>query len=241
MTTQTLRNLINGEYVDSAHGRTSSLVNPATEQEFAQAAVSGREDVDRAMNAAADAFEVWRDSTPAERQLALLKLADAMERRADEFVAIESENTGKPLGFTPDGGAATGDRPGALLRREQHRVLEGRSAGSTWQVTGHTRVEHRSASWSPSPRGTPCRMAASKVAAALAAGAGLVIAIGLHDAASTLLLAGTGSPSHFGVFNVVTGDRDTGALVEHPIPQLVSITGSVRAGAGRWPPTRPRT
>ena len=100
MTTRTLQNMINGEYVDSADGRTSGIVNPSTEEEFATAQISSSEDVDRAMDAASTAFATWRDSTPADRQLALLKLADAMEKRADEFVAIESENTGKPLGFT---------------------------------------------------------------------------------------------------------------------------------------------
>src|SRR3954468_14975888 len=100
MTTRTLQNLINGELVDSADGRTSGIVNPSTEEEFATAAVSGAEDVDRAMRAAEKAFETWRDATPADRQKGLLKLADAMEKRADEFVKVESENTGKPLGFT---------------------------------------------------------------------------------------------------------------------------------------------
>ena len=87
------------------------------------------------MNAASTAFETWRDSTPADRQRALLKLADAMEKRADEFVDVESENTGKPLGFTK-----SEELPPAIDQVRffagAARVLEGRSAGE--YLAGHT-------------------------------------------------------------------------------------------------------
>ena len=140
MTTRTLQNLINGELVDAVDGKTSTLVNPSTEEEFAQAAVSGHEDVDRAFKAAATAFETWRDVTPAERQRALLKLADAMEERTDEFVRIESENTGKPLGFT-----TIEELPPAIDQVRffagASRVLEGRSAGQ--YMAGHTSYVRR--------------------------------------------------------------------------------------------------
>ena len=232
MTTRTFQNLINGELVDSVDGHTSAVVNPATEQEYARAAVSGSEDVDRAMNAAATAFDSWRDSTPAERQLAMLKLADAMERRADEFVAVESENTGKPLGFTK-----SEELPPAIDQVRffagAARVLEGRSAGE--YLAGHTsyvRREPIGVVAQVTPWNYPLMMAIWKVAPALAAGNTLVIKPSDTTPASTLLL-GEIAQEFFppGVFNVVTGDRDTGrALVEHPTPQLVSITGSVRAG-----------
>src|SRR6478736_607415 len=97
MTTRTLHNLINGETVPAADGRTSTLVNPSTEDEFATAAVSGAEDVDRAMQAAAGAFETWRDATPADRQKALLKLADAVEARADASRLLEGRGAGEYL------------------------------------------------------------------------------------------------------------------------------------------------
>ena len=95
-----LQNLINGEFVDAADGRTSTLINPATEESFATAPVSGADDVDRALQAAATAFERWRDATPSDRQKALLKLADRWSRAPRTSSAIESENTGKPIGFT---------------------------------------------------------------------------------------------------------------------------------------------
>jgi betaine-aldehyde dehydrogenase len=95
-----LRNFVNGEYVDTADGGTSDLVNPTTGEVFAQAPVSSAEDVDRAYAAAAAAFEGWRDTTPSQRQAALLKIADAVEERAEEIVATEVENTGKPRPLT---------------------------------------------------------------------------------------------------------------------------------------------
>ncbi len=232
MTTRTLKNLINGELVDSVDGRTSPVVNPATEEEYATAAVSGAEDVDRAMRSASKAYETWRDSTPADRQRALLRLADAMEQRADEFVAVESENTGKPLGFTQ-----SEELPPAIDQVRffagAARVLEGRSAGE--YLAGHTsyvRREPIGVVAQVTPWNYPLMMAIWKVAPALAAGNCLVIKPSDTTPASTLLL-GEIAQEFFppGVFNVVTGDRDTGrALIEHPTPQLVSITGSVRAG-----------
>jgi len=85
-----LSNFINGKLVDSTSGETTTLINPATAQPFATAPKSNAADVDLAMKSAAAAFEGWRDSTPSERQRALLKIADAIEARADEFVATES-------------------------------------------------------------------------------------------------------------------------------------------------------
>jgi betaine-aldehyde dehydrogenase len=229
---RTLQNLINGEYVDSADGRTLSLVNPTTEEEFAQAPVSSREDVNRAVEAAEKAFETWRDSTPAERQLALLKLADALEQRADEFVRVESENTGKPLSLT-----ASEEIPPSVDQLRffagAARVLEGRSAGE--YLAGHTsfvRREPIGVVAQVTPWNYPLMMAIWKIAPALAAGNTLVIKPSDTTPASTVLL-GEICQEVFppGVMNVITGDRDTGrALVEHPVPQLVAITGSVRAG-----------
>jgi betaine-aldehyde dehydrogenase len=232
MTTRSLQNLIDGEFVDAADGRTSTLVNPSTEEEFATAAIAGREDVDRAMNAAAAAFETWRDATPADRQKALLKLADAMEARTDEFVRVESENTGKPLGFT-----TTEELPPSIDQVRffagAARVLEGRAAGEYLaEHTSYIRREPIGVVAQVTPWNYPLMMAIWKVAPALAAGNCLVIKPSDTTPASTLLLAEV-AQEFFppGVFNVVTGDRDTGrALVEHPTPQMVSITGSVRAG-----------
>ncbi len=95
-----LQNFVGGEHVEASDGRSYDLINPATGEAFAEAPVSGQADVDRAFEVAGRAFESWRDSTPSERQLALLRIADAIEERAEELVRAESENTGKPLGLT---------------------------------------------------------------------------------------------------------------------------------------------
>ena len=232
MTSRKLQNVIDGQLVDSAAGRTSAVVNPSTEQEYATAAVSGPEDVDSAMQAAARAFETWRDATPADRQRALLRLADALEARTDEFVSVESENTGKPLGFT-----TTEELPPSIDQIRffagAARMLEGRAAGEYLaDHTSYVRREPIGVVAQVTPWNYPLMMAIWKVAPALAAGNCLVIKPSDTTPASTVLL-GEIAQEFFppGVFNVVTGDRDTGrALVEHPIPQLVSITGSVRAG-----------
>ena len=79
---QEFRNIIGGERVAAASGATYDVVNPATGEVYATAPASGPEDVDRAMKAAAAALETWGDTTPGERQVALLKMADALEKRA---------------------------------------------------------------------------------------------------------------------------------------------------------------
>src|SRR5260370_31490054 len=85
MSDRTLQNFVNGKYVDASDGRTSDVIDPSTGEVYAQAPVSSRQDVDAAMQAAANAFEGWRDSTPSERSLALLRMADAMEHRAADI------------------------------------------------------------------------------------------------------------------------------------------------------------
>src|SRR5260370_24015218 len=95
-----LRNFIGGQGTDPAGDTRAELINPSTGEAFATAPVSGQADVDAAFNAAATAFESWRDATPAERSLALLRIADSIEAKADELVAAETQNTGKPLGRT---------------------------------------------------------------------------------------------------------------------------------------------
>src|SRR6202451_4154060 len=100
MTDRRLQNFVNGKYADTAEGRTSEVVDPSTGEVYAQAPVSGRQDVDAAMQAAANAFEGWRDATPSERSLAMIRIADAIEARADELVEAETRNTGKPVALT---------------------------------------------------------------------------------------------------------------------------------------------
>src|SRR5580692_7949608 len=95
-----LQNYIGGQWTDTAFDRRAELIDPSTGEVFATAPISSETEVDAAFASAAEAFPGWRDSTPAERSLALLRIADALERRADQFVKAESQNTGKPIALT---------------------------------------------------------------------------------------------------------------------------------------------
>ena len=228
-----LRNVIGGVERAAADGRTTAVVDPSTGQEYARAPLSGTSDVDAAYAAASDAFTTWGRTTPAERQLALLRLADAVEQRADEFVAVESRNTGKPLHLT-----ATDEVPPCVDQLRffagAARVLDGLSAGE--YLAGHTswvRREPVGVVGQVTPWNYPLMMAVWKIAPALAAGNTVVLKPSDTTPASTLLLGQVANevlPP--GVLNVVCGDRDTGrALVAHQRPDMVAITGSVRAGS----------
>ncbi len=230
--TKKFHNIINGEPVGAASGAPYDVVNPATGEVYAQAPASDAEDVDRAMRAADTAFETWVDATPSERQRALLGIADALERRAEEFVAAECENTGKPIQLT-----AEEELPPSVdeLRffAGAARVLEGRSAGE--YLADHTswiRREPVGVVGQVTPWNYPLMMMIWKIAPALAAGNCVVLKPSDTTPATTTLFAEMAQeflPP--GVFNVVCGDRDTGrAIVEHEVPEMVSITGSVRAG-----------
>src|SRR3954468_2386455 len=227
-----LHNFIDGGPVEPADGRYADLIDPATSEVFASAPVSGEADVDRAMRAAANAFEKWRDTTPSERQRALLKFADAVEGRADELVAAESRNTGKPIGLT-----ASEELPPAIDQIRffagAARLLEGRSAGE--YLTGfesYVRREPIGVCAQVTPWNYPLMMAVWKLAPAIAAGNTVVIKPSDTTPVTTVMLAEIAAeflPP--GVLNVVVGDRDTGRqLISHPTPRMVSITGSVRAG-----------
>src|SRR3954469_16231968 len=100
MSGERLRNFIGGEYTDAKDGRTLEVVDPSTGEAYAEAPVSGAEDVDAAFRAAAEAFPAWRDATPGERSLAMLRFADAVEARGRELVEAESRDTGKPVQLT---------------------------------------------------------------------------------------------------------------------------------------------
>jgi betaine-aldehyde dehydrogenase len=229
---QEISNFIHGKRVAAADGQTTDLVDPSTGEVYTTAPLSREADVDAAFQDSARAFETWRDTTPSERQRALLRIADAFEERAEELVDIESQNTGKPKQLTMEeeippmcdqirffAGAA--------------RVLEGTAAGE--YMTGYTSMIRREpvgVCAAVTPWNYPAMMAVWKWAPALAAGNTMVLKPSDTTPASTVWMAEV--MSEFlpeGVFNVVCGDRDTGAaLVAHKIPQMVSITGSVRAG-----------
>jgi betaine-aldehyde dehydrogenase len=227
-----LQNFVGGRDTDFAHDERSDVINPSTGEVFTTAPVSREAEVTAAFAAASDAFEGWRNTTPAERSLALLKIADTIEEKADQLVAVESENTGKPIALT-----LSEEIPPMVDQIRffagAARMLQGLSAGEYMSgFTSFIRREPIGVCAAVTPWNYPMMMAVWKWAPALAAGNTMVLKPSDTTPASTVLMAQLMS-EHLppGVFNVVCGDRDTGRLlISHPVPQMVSITGSVRAG-----------
>ncbi|WP_040406080.1 aminobutyraldehyde dehydrogenase [Amycolatopsis nigrescens] len=228
----TVGNFVDGKETPAVSGRTLDLTDPRTGEVFGTSVLSGQSDVDAALTAAERAFAGWRRSTPAQRQQALLGIADALERRADEFADAEVRETGKIRQVVlaeeiPESVSALRFFAGAA------RLPEGSAAGE--YAPGHTSVIRREpigVCAQIAPWNYPLMMAIWKIAPALAAGNTVVLKPAETTPSSAVLLAKTAAeflPP--GVFNVLCGDRETGrALVRHPITELVSITGSTRAG-----------
>ena len=229
-----VKNYINGKSQESLSGQFTDLINPTSGEVFGKAALSDEKDIDLAYKAAAKAFESWKETTPSERSMALWKIADVLEQNIEEIVSLESENTGKPIGVT------MAEEVGPMLDQIRYfataaRNLEGKSAGE--YMKGHTSMIRREpigVIGQVTPWNYPMMMAVWKYAPAIAAGNTTVLKPSDTTPVTTARMAEIITDAGIlppGVLNVVTGDRNTGkALVEHKIPQMVAITGSVRAG-----------
>lgn len=232
MSVKKLQNFVGGKYSTPAASAVSEVINPATEEVYAHAPVSGAEDVQHAFETAQEAFKQWSQVTPAERQLALFRIADELEKHADKAADLESENTGKPRATLVD--------YEMVPSVDQIRFFAGAARNLEGKATAEYTADHTSSIrrepigviGQVTPWNYPLNMAVWKFAPAIAAGNTIVLKPSDTTPASTLFLAEIAN-KHLppGVFNVITGDRDTGRMmVENPIPQMVSITGSVRAG-----------
>jgi betaine-aldehyde dehydrogenase len=232
MSSAPLRNFIDGEYVEATSESSFDLIDPATEEVYGSSPVSSAADVDSAFRAAATAFEVWGETTPAARQLALFRIADAMEANAEKFADLESLDTGKPRR------SLVADE--ILLSVDQIRFFAGEARHLSGMASGEYLANHTSqirrepigVIAQVTPWNYPLNMAVWKFAPAIAAGNTTVLKPSDTTPSSTLFLAEIAAeflPK--GVLNVITGDRTTGAaMIDHRTPQMVSITGSVRAG-----------
>jgi betaine-aldehyde dehydrogenase len=231
----TLKNFIDGEFVDPADGQTEPILNPATGEAIAEAPLSSPADVDRAVKAARAAFPQWSTTTPGERALAMLKLADAIEEHADEISELEADNAGKPINAFRD------DEIPFMVDNLRFfagaaRCLEGRAAGE--YVSGYTSIIRREpvgVIGQIAPWNYPLMMAVWKIGPALAAGNTVVLKPAETTPLTILKLAEYASEIFpKGVLNVVTGHGDpTGqALVTHDEVDMVSLTGSVETG--KW-------
>jgi betaine-aldehyde dehydrogenase len=232
--TGTFNNFIDGESAASAEGRTMDVVNPATGEVMAQAPDSTTEDVERAVKSARGAFDGWSNTTPGERSLALLKLADAIEEHGDEIAELEARNAGKPLQAVKD------DEIGAMVDNLRFfagaaRNMEGKAAGEYLEgYTSWVRREAVGVIGQIAPWNYPLMMAIWKIGPALAAGNTIVLKPAPTTPLTTLRLGEIASeflPK--GVLNVVSGGNETGqAIVTHPEVDMVSLTGSVETG--KW-------
>src|SRR3954451_385359 len=232
--TGTFNNFIDGESVAAVEGRTTDVLNPADGKPFAQAPDSTAEDIDRAVKAARTAFDGWANTTPGERSLALLRLADALEEHGDEIAELEARNAGKPLQAVKD------DEIGAMVDNLRYfagaaRNLEGKAAGEYLEgYTSWIRREAVGVVGQVAPWNYPLMMAIWKVGPALATGNTIVLKPAPTTPLTTLRLGEIASeflPK--GVLNIVAGGNETGAtLVTHPDVDMVSLTGSVETG--KW-------
>lgn len=228
----TVQNFIDGQRVDSSSGAIMPLIDPSTGEQYGTAPVSNEQDIDTAYAAAAKAFKDWKKTTPGQRQKALLDFADDVEKAAEDLVAAEGRNCGKPNHVT------MAEEIPAMVDQIRFfagaaRVLEGKSAGE--YMADHTswiRREPVGVIGQVAPWNYPMMMAIWKICPALAAGNTVVIKPSDTTPVTTVMLAEL-MAKHVpaGVLNVVTGDRVTGSnLVAHPTPEMVAITGSVAAG-----------
>ena len=224
--------LIDGAFV-TGEGEAENVLNPATGELLVALPEASVEQVHKAVSAAHRAFDTWSDTTPMERARLLLKLADAIEARGEEFARLESLNCGKPYARAlADEIPAAADvfRFFAGAARSMHGPLAGE------YLAGHTSMIRRDPVGvvaSITPWNYPLMMAAWKTAPALAAGNTVVIKPSEQTPLTTLLLARVAAEIFpKGVLNVIAGrGASVGQpLVEHPKVAMVSVTGDVSTG-----------
>src|SRR3989449_1313110 len=226
------QNLVGGEWVDAAGGKTMEVLNPATGETIAEVPRASAADVDRAVQAAKKALVEWLETTPGERAEMLLKLADAIDQHAEELAEIESRNVGKPLAAAKDEMPVCSDN--IRFFAGAARILEGRAAGEYMRgYTSFIRREPIGVVGGIAPWNYPLMMAVWKVAPALAAGNTQVLKPSEQTPLTTLRFAELAAeilPA--GVLNVITGDGVPAgeAIVKHPDVRLVLLTGDVETG-----------
>jgi betaine-aldehyde dehydrogenase len=231
-----LKNMIGGKFVAPADGKKEDVVDPATGEVIAKAPLSGKRDVDAAVTAAKAAFDGWATTTPGERSLALLRIADAIEERAEEIADLEAADAGKPRSaFLEDEIPFMADNLRYFAGGA--RNLEGRPAGEyTEGYTSFIRREPVGVVGQITPWNYPLMMAIWKIGPALATGNTVVLKPAETTPVTTLTVLAEICAEHLpaGVANFIGGHGDpTGAaLVKHPDVEMVSLTGSPETG--KW-------
>ena len=223
------RIFINGEWVPSTGAGTITVINPVTEEVTATIPAGSAEDVDRAARAAADAFPAWSRTSVDERLAVLHELAKLTEARADEITNAIVSEIEQPASI-----AAVAQAAGAV--EDLTSIAESLPEVVWDEQVGHTVVSRDAAGvvGAITPWNGPMRMVCMKAGAALAAGCTVVLkgteVAPLSSFIFAEMVAEAGLPA--GVFNLVSGDGPVvgEAIVTHPLVDMVSLTGSVRAG-----------
>jgi aminobutyraldehyde dehydrogenase len=234
VTVSSYKNIVGGEWIDSASGETMDVLNPATGETIAEVPRGTADDVGRAVEAATKALPEWLETTPGERAEALLKLADLLDEHAEELAQLESTNVGKPLPAARDEMPVSSDN--IRFFAGAARMLEGKSAGEYMRgYTSFIRREPLGIVGGITPWNYPLMMAVWKFAPALAAGNVQVLKPSEQTPLTTLRFFQLAAEAEIlppGVINVVTGDGvPVGeAIVKHPDVRLVSLTGDVETG-----------
>ena len=229
---------LRGQFIDGRHeaggGAPVEVTNPADGSVVATLGEATVADVDSAVAAARRAFPGWSGATPGERSAALLALADRMQARAEEYAAVETAQSGKPIKLTTEF-----DVPGSIdnvrFFAGAARILNGMAqAEYDGTHTSSIRREPIGVVGSIAPWNYPLQMAMWKILPAVAAGNTIVLKPAEITPLTSLMVAedavAAGIPA--GVINVLTGPgRSVGeALISHPDVSMVSFTGSTPVG-----------
>jgi len=234
VTVSSYKNVVGGEWVDSASGETMEVLNPATGEMIAEVPRGTKEDAERAVEAAKNALPEWLETTPAERAEVLLKLADLLDEHAEELAELESQNVGKPLPAARDEMPVSSDN--IRFFAGAARLLEGKASGEYMRgYTSMLRREPLGVVGGITPWNYPLMMAVWKFSPALAAGNTQVLKPAEQTPLTTLHFFQLAMEAEIlppGVLNVITGDGvPVGeAIVKHPDVRLVSLTGDVETG-----------
>jgi betaine-aldehyde dehydrogenase len=226
---------IDGKWVDSKGGGVMAVENPATGKQIAEVVDASPEDVNRAVEAAQRAFYDgrWSRLVPSERSKAIWKLADLLEKHAEEIARVESENTGKPYNLVSLGTDLMFSVDNLRFFASAARDTHGSHAGEYWP--GYTSMYRRDpvgVVGQIAPWNYPLMMAVWKIGPALAAGCTTIFKPASITPLSSLMLAeltkDAGIPD--GVVNIITGRSAGRLLVEHPDIRMISVTGSTEVG-----------
>ena len=220
---------IDGEWVDPVNGERLDVVNPATEQVIGEVALGGVEDVDRAVAAAVAAFETYSQTTREERVDLLSKVVDVYKNRIPDVARAISEEMGAPMGLAMAAQAPAGLGHFLSTLSVLKRFEFEEDIGSSRVIREPAGVCGLITPWN-----WPINQIACKVAPALAAGCTMILKPSEVAPFNAILFAEildeAGVPA--GVFNLVNGDGPTvgAAISSHPDVDMVSFTGSTRAG-----------